>query len=129
MDAGDLNIIAGWIGILFGVLAGSYLGLFHYKDDWAGGYASFRRRMLRLGHIAFFGLGIINILYGLTVKSSGVVVPLSALASISLVVGAAAMPLCCYLTAWKTPFRQLFPIPVVSVAIGVVLLLIGWVSR
>ncbi len=129
MPAGDLNIIAGWIGILFGVLAGSYLGLFYYKDDWAGGYASFRRRMLRLGHIAFFGLGIVNILYGLTVKSSGVVVPLPTLASISLVFGAAAMSVCCYLTAWRKPFRHLFPIPVVSVALGVVLFLIGWVSR
>ena len=129
MIAGELNIIAGWIGILFGVLAGSYLGLFYYKDDWAGGYASFRRRMLRLGHIAFFGLGIVNILYGLTVKSLGLAVPLPALASMSLVVGAAAMPVCCYLTAWRTPFRQFFPIPVVCVTSGVVLFLIGWVSR
>jgi hypothetical protein len=85
--------------------------------------------MLRLGHIAFFGLGIVNILYGLTVKSVGSSVPLPELASASLVIGAAAMSACCYLTAWKTPFRQFFPIPVVSVAIGVVLLLIGWVSR
>jgi hypothetical protein len=127
--AGELNIVAGWIGILCGVVAGSYLGLFYYKDDWAGGYASFRRRMLRLGHIAFFGLGIVNILYGLTVKTVGLVVPLPTLASISLVVGAATMSVCCYLTAWKTPFRQFFPIPVVCVATGVVLFLIGWVSR
>jgi hypothetical protein len=126
---GEPNIIAGWIGILCGVLAGSYLGLFYFKDEWAGGYASFRRRMLRLGHIAFFGLGIVNILYGLTVKSIVLNVPLPGVASVSLIVGAAAMPACCYLTAWKTAFRQLFPVPVVSVAIGVVLLLVGWASR
>lgn len=34
-----------------------------------------KRRMLRLGHIALFGLGIVNILYGLTVKSAGLVGP------------------------------------------------------
>ena len=129
MVTGELNIFAGWIGILCGILAGSCLGLFHHRDEWAGGYASFRRRMLRLGHIAFFGLGMINALYGLTVKSVGLAVPFAGVASTSLVIGAAAMPVCCYLTAWKDSFRHVFPIPVVSVAVGVVLFLIGWFSR
>jgi hypothetical protein len=129
MPTAGLNVFAGWIGIFLGVLAGSFLGLFYYKDDWAGGYSSFRRRMLRLGHIALFGLGIINVLYGLTVESTDLVVPFSVIASVLLVVGAAMMPTCCYLTAWRKPFRHLFPIPVVCVAVGVVLLLIGWVSR
>ena len=30
-----------------------------------GGYGSFRRRLTRLGHIAFFGLGFVNLFYGL----------------------------------------------------------------
>lgn len=30
--------------------------------EWIGGYDALSRRLLRLGHIAFFGLGILNIL-------------------------------------------------------------------
>jgi hypothetical protein len=33
------------------------------------------------------------------------------------------MPVCCFLTAWKKGFARLFPIPVVSVSIGIVTLL------
>jgi hypothetical protein len=57
MDIASLNILVGWIAMLSGAAAGAALGLFFGRDDWAGGYASFRRRMLRLGHISFFGIG------------------------------------------------------------------------
>ncbi len=30
--------------------------------EWLGDYSSLPRRLMRLGHIAFFGLGILNIL-------------------------------------------------------------------
>jgi len=46
-----MNILAGWLGVLGGVLSGAVIGLFFHRDDWAGGYGSFSRRMLRLGHI------------------------------------------------------------------------------
>ena len=45
------------------------LGLFFHRENWLGGYASLKRRMYRLGHISFFGLGAVNLLFWLTVKS------------------------------------------------------------
>jgi hypothetical protein len=33
--------------------------------------------------------------------------------------GAASMPACCFLSAWKKPFRHLFFIPVGGVLVGV----------
>jgi len=36
------------------------------------------------------------------------------------------MPACCFLSAWRKPLRHLFPIPVVSVLLGILLLLIAW---
>src|SRR4051812_205671 len=51
----DLNIAAAWIGILCGVLGGAVVGLFFHRDEWLGGYGSWRRRLARLGHISFFG--------------------------------------------------------------------------
>ena len=55
------NMFAGWAGMFFGLISGSVIGLFFHQADFAGGYGAFRRRLLRLGHIAFFGLGLINL--------------------------------------------------------------------
>ena len=47
-----LNWYAGWILILTAFLTGAGLGLSFHREDFWGGYASFRRRLVRLGHIA-----------------------------------------------------------------------------
>ncbi len=116
------NLAVGWLGILLGMLAGALAGLFFWREDWLGGYGSWRRRMTRLAHISLFGLGIINIAFALTVSNLGL--PPSAgltTASIALDVGAATMPAVCWLAAWRRPLRQLFPVPVVALLVGVAL--------
>jgi len=118
------NIAVGWVGMLGGVISGALIGLFFEREDWMGGYTSFRRRLTRLGHIAFFGLGFLNILFGLTTRGLPETAWL-ATASWALVVGAAAMPVCCFLSAWRKGFARLFPIPVTAVSIGIVTLLLN----
>ncbi|MDH3339268.1 MAG: hypothetical protein OER22_01135 [Gammaproteobacteria bacterium] len=122
------NMLAGWTGMIFGLLTGAAIGLFFHQESFAGGYASFRRRMLRLGHVAFFALGIINVVFALSLTTTEVVLSYPKVASLSLVAGAVLMPLTCYLSAWKKPFRHLFPLPVVCVAITLVLILQGIVT-
>jgi hypothetical protein len=126
MNIPSINFLAGWISLLGGVLSGMAMGLFFHRDGWMGGYGSLRRRMLRLGHIAFFGIGFLNLFFALSVERLAVAAPLEASASISLVVAAVTMPLCCFLTAWRTPFRHLFPLPATSVLVGVASVLIAW---
>lgn len=126
MDTAELNIIVGWVAMLMGVLSGAAIGLFFHIDAWAGGYASFRRRMLRLAHIAFFGLGFVNLMYGLTLQAIPLPRPLATAGSLGLIIGVITMPLCCYLTAWKKVFRHLFPVPVLGVATGIIAVLYGW---
>ncbi len=121
------NMIAGWAGMVLGLIAGAVIGLFIHRDSFAGGYGSYRRRMMRLGHVAFFALGIINVLFALTLSATDVVLGYPRLASLSLIAGAALMPLVCYLTAWKTPFRHAFALPVICVAVTLVLMLQGMV--
>ena len=123
------NLWAGWIGMMFGLVSGAVIGLKFHQDDFAGGYASFRRRMLRIGHLAFFGLGIINVLFALTLTSSGVVLSYPTVASASLAAAVFVMPVVCFLTAWKKPFRHVFPLPVILVAISLLLLLEGLVKQ
>lgn len=124
----EWNMLAGWTSMVFGLIAGAVIGLFIHQESFAGGYGSFRRRMMRLGHVAFFALGIINVVYSLTLTTTGVVPGYPMVASVSLIVGAFLMPLTCYLTAWKRSFRHIFALPVISVATALLLLLQGMVT-
>ena len=129
MQAPAINLIGGWLAMLAGVLSGSIAGLLFHDENWLGGYSSFRRRLARLGHISFFGLGFVNLLFAATAGELFLRSGYLQVASVGLIVGAITMPICCYLTAWKKPMRHLFPIPVVSVAIGIAAILAGWWLR
>ena len=52
----DINLLAAWVGCLCGILAGIIPGLMFRRETWMGGYASWPRRLTRLGHISFFGI-------------------------------------------------------------------------
>jgi hypothetical protein len=118
-----VNLYAVWIGLLAGCISGAIPGLFFYKEDWLGGYPSWRRRMIRLAHISFFGIGFINLVFVV----SGYIFSIDSgvrITSYSLIIGAITMPLVCYLSAIKPLFRHFFFIPVVSICIGLVTFLI-----
>lgn len=125
-DVTQLNLIVGWTSMVAGAVSGALIGLFFHRDQWLGGYGSLRRRMLRLGHIAFFGLGILNVLFALSLIVMPVPDVWSRIASAGFIVAVVMMPLCCFLTAWRTSFRHLFPVPVAGVLAGVGGLLAGW---
>lgn len=80
-----MNLQAAWIGLLLGCVAGAIPGLSFYGSDWLGGYASWQRRLTRLAHISFFGIGFINLAFALTARALGLEAGLRA-ASILLVV-------------------------------------------
>ena len=118
-----LNLYTAWTCFLLGALAGAVPGLFFQGEQWLGGYGSWRRRLIRLGHISFFGIGALNLAFWVTCRllghESGLALP-----SVLLVVGAITMPLVCYLSAWKSFFRHIFFIPAGSVTIAC--LIIFW---
>jgi hypothetical protein len=129
MRATDVNLLGGWLGMLAGVLSGGIVGLFFHREDWMGGYGSYRRRLTRLGHISFFGLGFVNLIFAATAAQLDLRPAYLQVASVALIVGAITMPACCFLSAWRKPFRHLFPIPVAAVAAGTVAILAGWWLR
>lgn len=119
-----LNWSAGWWLVLFSFLTGALIGLGFHKTDFLGGYASFRRRLLRLGHIAFAALGMLNVVFSIspwpapgTWQAHG--------ASLAFVLGGIAMPVVCFLSAWKESFRHLFFVPVLSLLTAVIVTIIG----
>jgi hypothetical protein len=119
----DLNIFVAWLGILAGVAVGVVQGLFFHREEWLGGYASWRRRLMRLGHVSFFGIALLNLALAWTIHNPGwrpdSSVPAAALASAQVL-----MPAVCYLAAWRPPLRRLFFVPVGCVLLGVIGLLI-----
>jgi hypothetical protein len=129
MEIAHLNLLAGWIAMLAGALSGAIIGLFFHREEWMGGYSSFRRRMTRLGHISFWGLGFMNMLFAFSVKALEPSTMDLRFASGAFILGLVTMPLCCFLTAWRKPFRYLFPVPVAAVVAGIVAFLIGWAAK
>jgi hypothetical protein len=124
MMVGRANLFAGWAGIFLGFAVGALSGLFFWMEGWLGGYGSWRRRLVRLAHISFFGLGFINLLFALSVAHLGLGdAPMLRWSSALLIGGAIAMPTVCYLAAWRQPFRHLFFIPVTCLVLGVALFL------
>lgn len=122
------NLWAGWCGMILGLLSGAVIGLRFHDESFAGGYVSFRRRMLRLAHVAFFALGIINVVFSLTLVNTGVELRYPFAASLSLGIAVFLMPLVCLLSAWRKPFRHAFALPVTLVAIALILMLEGVLS-
>lgn len=114
-----IMIKAGWIGMFLGVLSGAVIGLFFHREDWMGGYSSYRRRLTRLGHISFFGLAFVNFCFAFSQQVAPLAAPWDTVAMWAFLTGAAAMPTCCFLSAWRKPFRHLFFIPVGGVLVGV----------
>ena len=118
----EINLYAAWIGMLLGGIFGAVQGVFFHKEDWLGGYGSWKRRMMRLGHISFFGIAFINIAFVGTASilniEQEVYIP-----SVLFMIGAVGMPLICYLSAFKKIIRNLFFIPALSVIGGVLSLL------
>ena len=76
--------------------------------------------MIRLAHVAFFGIGILNLSFALTARALRMDGHLG-LPSALLLVGAVTMPLVCYLSAFRIGFRQLFAVPALSVTFGIAL--------
>ncbi len=122
-DPVTFSLRAGWLGMLGGVLSGALMGLFFLKPDWMGGYGSQPRRLVRLGHISFFGIGLLNLFYALSLTPLEVPETAARCGSLAFLTALISMPACCFLTAWRTPMRHLFPIPVLSTATGIVLII------
>lgn len=119
MDPLTFSLMTGWVGFLGGVVSGAIMGLMFHRENWLGGYGSQPRRMVRLGHISFFGIGLINLFYALSLGPLGVPTAAARIGSIALLVALVMMPTICFLTAWKKNCRHLFFIPVLSTATGI----------
>ncbi|MDE3245907.1 MAG: hypothetical protein KGN80_07440 [Acidobacteriota bacterium] len=124
----ELHLRVVWICILLGMATGAIQGMFFHREDWLGGYGSWKRRMLRLAHISFFGFAFLNLVFANTVGWLGAA-RYAPWMSQAFLAGAGLMPAICYLAAWRQPLRMLF-YPLVTGLVGASLLFIfGGIKR
>ncbi|WP_437187555.1 hypothetical protein SH668x_000953 [Planctomicrobium sp. SH668] len=114
-----INWYFGWSLIFSAFLTGAIIGLYFHRESFLGGYSSFSRRILRLGHIAQAALGMMNVVYALSAQAS-TQHQADPIAAWGFIIGGITMPGVCFLSAWKPRFRHLFFIPVVSLMVAVI---------
>jgi hypothetical protein len=121
-----LNIAVGWTSLATGAVTGLVLGLWSFGGpvpvpEWIGDYNSLPRRLLRLGHIAFFGLGILNIMLA---RHLGRLRSLShhrRLALGAMNVGNIFLPITLMIAAAVEPAKYLMSVPAMAVTIALVI--------
>lgn len=120
------NLYAAWIGILLGFVTGTVQGSYFENPAWLGGYSSWPRRMLRLGHISLFALALISLAFVFSVAYLGLRGKRVKVCSRLFLTGQIAMPVVCYVCAFHENLIFLFAVPVLSLLAGALLFL--WTS-
>ncbi len=122
---GEINVIFGWAWMCVGFISGMLLGLRAEGKNWLGGYASVTRRYLRLAHVAFIALSIINILYGKELASVDLADNIKNIGSALMIFGAVGIPLACIAAAFTSKTKYLLPLPASAILLGTIILVIG----
>lgn len=122
----DGNRLIGWASLALGAVSGLILGLWSFDGPvsiplWIGDYGDTSRRLLRLGHIAFFGLGILNILFAQEASRFKIYNRILRAASLCFNFGNAFLPPALIAAAIYQPLKYLMPFPAISILIALVL--------
>ncbi len=117
---GDLNRIVAWTGMAFGAVLGLIMGLWSFDGpvappNFIGDYTDTPRRRLRLGHIACFGIGILNLLLVRELPNSGGSPRVARHAAQAMNFGNIFLPLVLLIAAVYAPAKYLLPVPALSV--------------
>jgi hypothetical protein len=127
-----MNRSIGWASLAIGVATGLVMGLWSFDGPlptpaWLGEYGDTPRRLARLGHIAFLGLGILNILLARELPHSTLGQRGQRLASIAMNVGNVLLPITLFAAAAWHPAKYAMGIP--ATAVFVALGLAAWGAR
>ncbi len=117
------NRAVAWSSLALGAATGLILGLWSFDGpmpvpEWLGEYGDTNRRLARLGHIAFFGLGILNLLLarelpGLRLGAGG-----KRVAAVAMNFGNVFLPLTLFAAAAYRPLKYLMPLPALAVTVA-----------
>ncbi len=131
-DLGRDNQRVAWVSMAVGAATGLTLGLWSFDGPapvpaWLGEYDDTSRRMARLGHIAFFGLGLVNLALAANLPRFALGPGAARAASRLMNFGNVFLPLTLFAAAAHRPLKYLMPFP--AVAVFLALALAAWGSR
>ena len=120
------NLAIAWGSMAIGALTGLILGLWSFGGpvpvpDLLGEYDALPRRLMRLGHIAFFGLGILNILMAVhlgRIKSGD---SHARIALLAMNFGNILLPLTLVCAAFFEPLKYLMSLPAAAVTLALII--------
>lgn len=129
-EVGDSNRRVAWACCATGVLVGLVMGLWSFDGpmpvpSWLGEYGSTPRRLARLGHIAFMGLGILNLLLVQELRVTRLSARLARVASGTMNFGNIVLPVVLLGAALWPPLKYLLSIPASAVFVSLVLAAFG----
>jgi hypothetical protein len=125
-----MNRRVGWTSMAVGVGTGLLLGLWSFDGpmavpEWLGAYDATSRRLVRLGHIAFLGLGILDVLLARELPRLALTRRLARVASGAMVFGNVLLPpVLLAAGAWR-PCKYLLPFPATAVLVSLALVVWG----
>ncbi|HXW06408.1 MAG TPA: hypothetical protein VD833_14315 [Vicinamibacterales bacterium] len=127
-----MNRSVGWASMAVGVATGLVMGLWSFDGPlpvptWLGDYGDTPRQLARLGHIAFLGLGILNLLLAHELPRSSLGHRGRTVAAVSMNVGNVLLPIGLFAAAAWAPAKYLLGIPATSVFLA--LCLAAWGAR
>lgn len=135
---GQLNIVFGWIWMNMGFITGLLMGLkaeqfglnFHkVGPEWLEGYSSVPRRLIRLGHVAFIMLPVLNILFGQYIDATPLTAQWKQIGSYAMIFGGIGVPVLCFAAAFYRPFKLLLSLPATSVLVGNMVIAWGYILK
>ena len=109
-----LNRQVAWTGMAIGAALGMLLGLWSFDGPapvpgFLGEYDDTARRLMRLGHIAFFGLGFINLL--LARELPALAERPRRIAGLAMNIGNLGLPLTLVVASIVAPVKYLMAVP------------------
>ena len=126
---GASNRLVAWTGFCLGVASGALMGLWAFDGPldvpgWIGKYGDTSRRLLRLGHIAFFGIGILNLLLVRELPLLQVGYRVKAVAAWCMNAANIFLPFTLIAAAVLAPLKYLLPLPVMGAVVA--LCVVAW---
>ena len=123
-----LNRRVAWSGMAVGAALGMLLGLWSFNGpvpvpEFLGAYDDNARRLMRLGHIAFFGLGFINLL--LARELPALPERMRRIAGLSMNVGNLGLPLTLVAASIFEPIKYAMALPASAVLLALILVASG----
>jgi len=129
-----LNRAVAWCGFFLGAATGSVMGLWSFDGPVsppAGltNYGDTSRRLLRLGHIAFFGIGYLNLMLAAELPSLSLGETLKRAAARSMNMANVFLPITLMAAALVAPVKYLLPVPATALTVSLALAAVGAFRR